>query len=109
VVGLEVRLEHGDDRDALAFCQRDVVVDQLDVGIHDRESAVGLAAEKVRGAGRFVVQQLAEVHGIAPDFENMANQVLLWLGHRHQLLRASTLLGIWWRRRGTGGPTTQTT
>ena len=34
--------KHGDDRDALGLGQGDVVVDQVDVRIDDRELAVGL-------------------------------------------------------------------
>ena len=63
VVGLDVRLEHGDDRDALRLGQRDVVVDEIDVRVDDRELAVRLAAEQVGGAGGLVVEELAEVHG----------------------------------------------
>ena len=64
VVGLHVRLEHCDDRDALRLGQCDVVVDQIDVRIDHREPGLGLAAEEVGGAGRLVVQQLAEEHGL---------------------------------------------
>ena len=62
VVGLHVRLEDRDDRRALGLGEREVLVDQVDVRIDDREPPVRLAAEQVRGAGRLVVQQLAEEH-----------------------------------------------
>ena len=55
-------LEHRDDRNALALRQRYVVVDEVDMGIDDREPAAALAAEQVGGAGGVVVEQLAEVH-----------------------------------------------
>ena len=54
--------KHGDDRDALRLGERDVVVDQVDVRIDDRELAAALAAEQVGGAGRLVVEQLSEEH-----------------------------------------------
>ena len=62
VVGLHVRLEHGDDLRALRLGQRDVLVDEIDVRVDDGERAVRLAAQEIRGAGRVVVQQLSEVH-----------------------------------------------
>ena len=49
--------------DALRLGQCDVVVDQIDVRVDDRERAVALAAEQIRGAGGFVVEQLAEEQG----------------------------------------------
>jgi hypothetical protein len=63
VIGLHVRLEHRHDRDALGVGQRDVVVDQVDVRIHDRELAVRGAPQQVGGARRLVVEQLPEEHG----------------------------------------------
>ena len=51
VVGLHVRLEHGDDRDALRLGERDVLVDQVDVRVDDRELRLRLAAEQIGGAG----------------------------------------------------------
>ena len=62
VVGLHVRLEHGDDGDALRLGERHVLVDQVGVRVDDRESAVGLAAEHVGGARGLVVEQLPEEH-----------------------------------------------
>jgi hypothetical protein len=32
VVGLQMRLKDGDDRDALGICQPEVVIDQVDMG-----------------------------------------------------------------------------
>ena len=46
VVGLHVRLEHGDDRDALRLGQRDVVVDQVGVRVDDGELAVVLQPKR---------------------------------------------------------------
>ena len=62
MVGLHVRLEDRDDRDALGLGQRDVVVDQVDVRVDDRELAVALAAEEIGGAGGLVVEELSEEH-----------------------------------------------
>ena len=62
VVGLDVRIEHGDDRHALGAGQPDVLVNEVDVRVGDRELAVRLAAEQIRGARALVVQQLPEVH-----------------------------------------------
>jgi len=42
--------------------ERDVLVDQIHVWVHDGELAVGLAAQKVGRAGGLVVEQLSEVH-----------------------------------------------
>jgi hypothetical protein len=47
VVGLHVRLVHGDDRDVLRRRQRDVVVDEVGVRIDDREAPLRLAALQV--------------------------------------------------------------
>ena len=62
VVGLEVRLEHRDDRHALTLGLLKIRVDKIDVGIDDGEAPLRLAAEQVGGAGGVVVEQLAEVH-----------------------------------------------
>ena len=62
MVGLQVRLEHGDDRHALRLGQPEVVVDEVDVGVDDGELAVRLAPEQIRRARRFVVEQLPEIH-----------------------------------------------
>ena len=62
VVGLHVRLEDGNHRRALGARKLDVSVDEIDVGVDDRELAAGLAPEQVGGAGGLVVQQLAEEH-----------------------------------------------
>ena len=67
MVGLQVCLEDSDDRNPLHLGQRDVVIDEIDVRVDDRELAVGLAPEQVRGASRVVVQQLAEVHACTLD------------------------------------------
>ena len=64
VVGLHVGLEHGGDRRALRLGEGDVVVDQVDVGVDDRELSLALAAEQVGGAGGLVVEQLAEEHRV---------------------------------------------
>jgi hypothetical protein len=64
VVGLHVRLEDRHDRDALSLGQRDVLLDEIDVRIDDRELALALAAEQVGGTCGVVVEQLAEVHGL---------------------------------------------
>ena len=63
VVGLHVGLEDGDDRHALRLGERDVLVDEIDVRVDDGELPVRLAAEQIGGAGRVVVEQLAEEHG----------------------------------------------
>jgi hypothetical protein len=63
VVGLDVRLQQGDDRDALSLSECDVVVDEIGVGVNDRELLLRLAAEEVGGTGGLVVQQLAEEDG----------------------------------------------
>jgi hypothetical protein len=62
VVRLHMRLEHRDDRHPLLLGERDVVIDEIGVRIGDGERALGLAAEQVGGAGRVVVQELAEEH-----------------------------------------------
>ena len=62
MVGLDVGLDHRDDRRALALGRGDVLVDQVDVRVDDGELAVGLAAQEVGRAGGLVVQQLSEVH-----------------------------------------------
>ena len=62
VVGLDVRVEHGDDRHALRIGQREVPVNEVEVRVDDGELAVRLAAEQVGGARALVIQQLPEVH-----------------------------------------------
>ena len=62
VVGLHMRLEGGDDGGALCIGQGDVVVDEVDVRIDDREPLLRLAAEEVGGAGRALVQELSKEH-----------------------------------------------
>src|SRR5215210_199816 len=64
VVGLDVRLKDGDDRDLLPLGQLDVVVDKVGMGIDDREPLLRLAAEEVGRAGRLVVEELSEVHAL---------------------------------------------
>jgi hypothetical protein len=66
VVGLNVRLEDGGDRRGLGVGERDVLVDQVDVRIYHGQLASALAAEQIRGAGGFVVEQLAEEQGWPP-------------------------------------------
>ena len=73
VIGLHVRLEDGDDRSALRLGEPDVLVDEVGVGIHNSECAVGLAPEEVRGAGGLVVQQLSEVHAGLQEVEFIAH------------------------------------
>jgi rhodanese-related sulfurtransferase/predicted transcriptional regulator len=60
VVGLHVRLEDGDDRHVLGVGEGDVPIDQIGMRIDDGEPAATLAAEEIRGAGGFVVEELAE-------------------------------------------------
>jgi len=55
VVGLHVRVEHGDDRRALRLGEGEVPVDQVDVRVDDGELPVRCAPEQVRGAGGLVV------------------------------------------------------
>jgi hypothetical protein len=62
VIGLHVRVEHRHDRHVVGLGQRDVVVDQVDVWVDDRELAVRGAPEQIGGARRFVVEQLPEEH-----------------------------------------------
>ena len=57
VVGLDVRLEDGDDRRADLLGGGDVGVDEVDVRIDDRELAVAGAAEQVTRARALVVQE----------------------------------------------------
>ena len=64
VVGLHVGLDDGGDLRPLALRERDVLVDQVDVGIDDGELADGLAAEQVGGARGVVVEQLTEEHDL---------------------------------------------
>src|SRR3954471_20789254 len=63
MVGLDVRLEHGDDRDALGSGGRDVLVDEIYVGIDDSELRLALATQQVGRAGGVVVEELAKEHG----------------------------------------------
>ena len=62
MIGLHVRVEHRDDRDALRLRQGDVVVDEINVRVDDGELATCRAAEQVGGACGFVVEQLSEEH-----------------------------------------------
>jgi len=62
VVSLHVSLDHRNDRRALTRGEADVLIDQIHVRVHDRELAVRLAAQNVRGAGSLVVEQLSKVH-----------------------------------------------
>lgn len=57
-----MRVEDLDDGGALAVGEPDVLVDEGDARVDDREGTVGLAPEQVRRAGGLVVQQLSEVH-----------------------------------------------
>jgi hypothetical protein len=57
-----MRLEHSDDRHALAPGELEIGVAKVDVRIDHRERLLGLAAQQVGGARRFVVEQLAEEH-----------------------------------------------
>ena len=43
--------------------ERDVLIDQVDMRIDHGEPAAALAAEQIRRAGGFVVEQLAEEQG----------------------------------------------
>jgi hypothetical protein len=64
VVGLHMRLEHRDDRNALHLGERHVLLDEIHVRIDHRELALALAAQQVGGTSRVVVEQLPEVHGL---------------------------------------------
>jgi hypothetical protein len=64
MVGLDVGLEDCDDRDGLLLSQRDVIVDQIDMWIDDREARLGLASEQIGGAGSLVVEELTEKHAL---------------------------------------------
>ena len=75
VVGLDVSVEDGGDRRALALGECDVVVDQVDVGVDDGEGAVRLAAQEVGGAGGLVVEELAEVHGASGSCERRLDKL----------------------------------
>ena len=66
VIGLQVRLEDGDDLRPLRLSAGDVLVDEVDVRIDDGERALGLAAEQIRGAGCLVVEELSEIHAGPP-------------------------------------------
>ncbi len=57
-----MRLEDRDDRRACRGRGREVVVDEVDVRVDHREALVRRASEQVGGAGRLVVEQLAEEH-----------------------------------------------
>ena len=54
MIGLDVGVEDARDRCALRLGSRDVVLDEVDVRVDDRERAVRLAPEQVRGAGALV-------------------------------------------------------
>ena len=72
MIGLDVCVEHRDDGRTLAFGEPDVVVDQVDMRIDDREGAVRLASEQIRGTGGRVVQQLSEIHAGPPGLALIA-------------------------------------
>ena len=74
VIGLNVRLKDGDDRDALRLGQRDVVVDEVDVGIDDGELLLRLAAEEIGGAGRLVVEELSEIQALTSRIAARRNE-----------------------------------
>jgi hypothetical protein len=62
VIGLDVRLDDRHDPRALRCGELDVVVNEVGVRIDDGELPGRLAAKQIRGAGRVVVEQLAEKH-----------------------------------------------
>jgi hypothetical protein len=62
VIGLNVRLEHGDDWHPLRVRDADVLVDEVGMRVDDRKLTLRLAAEHVRGARGGVVEKLAEEH-----------------------------------------------
>ena len=62
VVGLDVRVKDRRDTRALPLGERDVLVHQVDVRVHDGEGAVCLAPEQVRRTRGLVVEELTEVH-----------------------------------------------
>src|SRR5438067_10031271 len=55
-------VQDGDDLRSLRLGDGDVLIDQIGMGLDHGEGAVGLAAEDVGGAGRVVIEQLAEEH-----------------------------------------------
>src|SRR4051794_38409688 len=95
VVGLDVGVEHRGDRRALPLGERDVLVHQVEMGVDDREGAVGLAAEEVRGAGGVVVEELAEVHAldnVSIDLLN-SNAEMAATGNKNALFEAIAVMG----------------
>ena len=62
VVRLNVGLDHRDDLRALRVRGGDVVIDQVRMRVDDGELPRRLAAKQIGGAGRLVVEELAEVH-----------------------------------------------
>ena len=62
VVGLHVRLEDRHDRRADPLGLAEVVVDELDVRVDDREPRRELAAEQVARAGGRLVEERAQDH-----------------------------------------------
>jgi hypothetical protein len=62
MVGLNVGLDHRGDLRPLGLRADDVLIDEIQVGVDDGELTNRLAAEQVGGAGRLVVEELAEVH-----------------------------------------------
>ena len=62
VVGLDVGLDDGHDLRPLSLGAGDVLIDEIRMGIDDRELPLALAAEEVGGAGGLVVEELSEVH-----------------------------------------------
>jgi hypothetical protein len=57
MICLHVRLEHRHDRRAQRGCNGEVVVDEVEVRIDDRQLRVRAATEQVTRARRLVVQE----------------------------------------------------
>ena len=66
VVGLHVRLEHRHDRRADRGRRSEVVVDEIDVRIDDRQRAVRGAAEQIARTGAGVVQKRVAAASVSP-------------------------------------------
>jgi hypothetical protein len=72
MIGLHVRLEHGDDRRTDSISLPEIAIDKRLVRIDDGELAPGQAAKEIRGAGGLVVDAGSHPHarlesGIALD------------------------------------------